>query len=115
MEIIISPVVYVKTDDGNNINLKSIDSIRVLPKEDAGDDKNIIEATIGGNIIQVTDYLGRTEAETQLGQILAAQQSYTSETEGGIPSVPPEGNFKVTNIYVNPITGRLTIQYDNLI
>ena len=113
MEIIISPVVYIKTDDGNNINLKSIDSIRVLPKEDAGDDKNIIEATIGGNIIQVTDYLGRTEAEAQLGQILVAQQTYTAEVEGGVPSVPPEGFVKVINIFVNPLNGRFRYQIDD--
>lgn len=115
MEIIVSPIVYLKTDDGNNINLKNIDSVKILPKDDVGDDKNIIEVTIGGNEIQATDYLPRAEAETQLGQILAAQQSYTAEIVGGIPSVPPEGTFKVTNIFVDPITGRLEIQYDNLI
>ena len=32
---------------------------------------------------------------------------------GGIASVPPTGSFKVVNIYVNPETGRLTIEYDN--
>lgn len=33
---------------------------------------------------------------------------------GGIPSTPPTGYFKVVNIYVNPLTGKLTIEYDNI-
>ena len=32
---------------------------------------------------------------------------------GGIASVPPTGSFKVVNIYVEPSTGKLTIEYDN--
>jgi hypothetical protein len=32
---------------------------------------------------------------------------------GGILSTPPTGSFKVVNIYVNPETGKLTIEYDN--
>jgi hypothetical protein len=31
----------------------------------------------------------------------------------GIASVPPTGYFKVVNMYVNPGTGKLTIEYDN--
>jgi hypothetical protein len=32
---------------------------------------------------------------------------------GGILSTPPAGSFKVVNIYVEPTTGKLTIEYDN--
>ena len=31
----------------------------------------------------------------------------------GIASVPPTGYYKVVNIYVNPATGKLTVEYDN--
>ena len=113
MEIIISPVVYIKTDSGKNIRLDSINSFGVLPKEDVGDNKNIIEAIVNGEIVQITDYLPRAEAEILEGQILAAQQSYTSEIEGGIPSVPPEGYYKVVNIFVDPITHRFIYDFDN--
>ena len=36
-------------------------------------------------------------------------------TGGVITSAPPEGSFRVTNVFVDPLTGRLTVQYDNLI
>ena len=32
---------------------------------------------------------------------------------GGVISTPPTGSFKVTNLYVDPLTGKLTIEYDN--
>jgi hypothetical protein len=28
-------------------------------------------------------------------------------------SVPPTGKFKVTNLFVDPSTGRLTVEYDD--
>jgi len=37
----------------------------------------------------------------------------TIATGGGIASTPPVGSFKVVNIYVEPSTGKLTIEYDN--
>ena len=30
-----------------------------------------------------------------------------------IESVPPAGHFKVKNIYVNAVTGKLVVNYDN--
>jgi beta-lactamase superfamily II metal-dependent hydrolase len=72
MEIISGIVTYVKTDNKNNINLQNIDSIRILPEEDANDDKNIIEATMGGTTIQLTGYLDRVEAEEKLEQLIKA-------------------------------------------
>jgi hypothetical protein len=36
-----------------------------------------------------------------------------SAAGGGILSTPPTGYYKVVNIYVNPATGKLTIEYDN--
>jgi hypothetical protein len=111
MEIIVGSIVYLKTDDENNINLQNIDAIRILPKEDAGDDKNIIEATIGGNTIQVTDYLPRAEAETKLNEILTAQQTYTTN---GITYNAPQGHFEVKNLYVDSQTNRLVVQYSDI-
>jgi hypothetical protein len=111
MEIIVGSIVYLKTDDENNINLQNIDAIRILPKEDAGDDKNIIEATIGGNTIQVTDYLPRSEAETKLNEILTAQQTYTTN---GITYNAPQGHFEVKNLYVDSQTNRLVVQYSDI-
>jgi len=35
------------------------------------------------------------------------------EKDGGIPSLPPSGKYKVTNLYVDSITGKLVIEYDN--
>jgi len=31
----------------------------------------------------------------------------------GIASVPPTGYYKVVNIFVNPATGKLTVEYDD--
>jgi hypothetical protein len=31
---------------------------------------------------------------------------------GGIPSSPPQGNYKVKNIYVDSQTGKLVIEYE---
>ena len=111
MEIIVGSIVFLKTDDGNNINLQSIDSIRVLPEEDAGDNKNIIEASVGGNAIQVTNYSTRNEAEEKLNQILSAQQTYTTN---GLSFNAPPGHYEVKNIYVNSETGKLVITYSDV-
>lgn len=27
---------------------------------------------------------------------------------------PPEGSYKVTNIYVNPVTGKLHVEYEDI-
>lgn len=32
---------------------------------------------------------------------------------GGIESSPPSGKYRVTNLFVDPATGRLTVQYDD--
>jgi hypothetical protein len=32
---------------------------------------------------------------------------------GGIASVPPTGSYKVVNMFVDPLTGKLTIEYDD--
>jgi hypothetical protein len=32
----------------------------------------------------------------------------------GAISIPPTGKCKVTNLYVDPLTGKLTIEYDNI-
>lgn len=31
---------------------------------------------------------------------------------GQIPSTPPQGHYKVTNIYVNSQTGKLVVEYE---
>jgi len=111
MEILVSSVVYLKTDDGNNINIQDISSVRVLPKEDVGDNKNIVEATIGGNIIQVTDYLPRAEAEAKLDEILSAQKTYVTN---GLTFNAPEGYGEVKNLYVDLSTGRLVVEYSDI-
>lgn len=35
------------------------------------------------------------------------------EKGGGMASSPPSGKCKVTNLYVDPDTGKLTVEYDN--
>lgn len=34
--------------------------------------------------------------------------------ENGIPSVPPPDKYKVINIYVDPATGKLVVEYDDM-
>ena len=115
MNITVGSVVYIDTDEGESIDLRKVDSVKIYPETDRGNNKNIGILKVGGQDINATGEITRSEAETLKGQILAAQQSYNAITEGGISSIPPEGTFKVTNIYVDPSTGRLTVQYDNLI
>ena len=33
--------------------------------------------------------------------------------DGGIPSDPPEGCYKVTNLYVDPTTGKFVVKFDD--
>ena len=33
--------------------------------------------------------------------------------ESAVGFDPPDGTYKVTNIYVNPVTGKLTVEYDD--
>ena len=40
-------------------------------------------------------------------------ESINTGGEDSLGSVPPSGKCKVTNIYVDPLTEKLTIEYDN--
>lgn len=33
--------------------------------------------------------------------------------DGVIASQPPSGKYKVTNLYVDPVTGKLVVEYDD--
>lgn len=41
------------------------------------------------------------------------QSPPAASTENAIKSTPPQASFKVTNIYVDPVTGRLITEYDD--
>ena len=52
------------------------------------------------------------------GLIVKSRDQYGAMHEstispGGVTSNPPSGKYKVTNIYVDPVTGKLTVQYDD--
>ena len=40
-------------------------------------------------------------------------QNPSGESSVVIVSVPPNGKYKVTNIYVDPDTGRTVVEYDD--
>ena len=41
------------------------------------------------------------------------QQILETGGETSVVSLPPQGKYKVTNIYVDPVSGRLTVNYDD--
>ncbi|KAF0138177.1 MAG: hypothetical protein FD153_1484 [Rhodospirillaceae bacterium] len=42
-----------------------------------------------------------------------AIQGGNPSSPGGIVSTPPTGKYKVTNIYVDPTTGKAVVKYDD--
>ena len=70
------------------------------------------------------------DTEDDLAEISLAQgdEAYVKETDcmymrdlsgkwikrDGIKSTPPSGKYRVTNLYVDPDTGKLTVEFDNI-
>lgn len=44
---------------------------------------------------------------------IRTEEDTWEEKFDGLTSSPPSGKCKVTNLYVDPVSGKLTIEYDN--
>ena len=62
-----------------------------------------LQATLGGNLnMTYVDQYGGLHVVEIVG----------GSPSGGIPSSPPSGKYKVVNLWVDPATGKLTVEYD---
>lgn len=109
MEITAGNVPHIVTDEGEHVRLDRIDSVYIHPREDRYNDQNIVRATIGGEIVNLTGIVTRSEAESKINEIGSAQSVYTQDFTYNAPP----GHFEIKNMYVDSSTNRLVIEYDD--
>jgi hypothetical protein len=109
MDVTGGNVPRIMTDEGEYLRIDRVDSVYIHPKVDRGDDQNIVRATIAGEIVNLTGVVSRAEAETKLNEVLSSQSVYSRE----ITYNAPPGHFEIKNMYVDSVTNRLVVEYDD--
>jgi len=73
------------------------------------------EISIGAGIDEESETL-RTNLwvwDTDAVEWVRMTQPEATSSGTGIPSNPPEGHYKITNMYINSQTGKLVVEYDD--
>jgi hypothetical protein len=109
MDVTGGNVAHIVTDDGEHVRVDRVDSVYIHPREDKGDDQNIVRGTIAGEIFNLTGVIPRTEAESKMDEILGAQSIYTQD----ITYNAPPGHYEIKNMYVDATTNKLVVEYDD--